>query len=557
MSCTCKQTGGSFSCHCDSFEHPPALNIGAGLTDLPRQIAGFAEFRRAMLHSLRPKDPANPEEVNKHSLDNWKARQPDDLGIMLLEMWAYICDSLAFYDKVISQEEYLRTALQRPSLRKLVGLLGYLPRPEVGSAVYLAAQAEGRSLVKIPAGTAFRSTGFDGNPPQIFELEADSFIHPFTNRWNVKPPQPGVLTSANPAELLLLPKTEPKPGVPFLLLDAVNAIHSQGLWLETAEPYSGIDGKIYRKIRFQGATKLPLGYPLANLKPYMPTQQTGLWTMNLPGNPPSISTDHAYGTLALNSLHREIKAGDSVLVSRFQEVRWFQVVDVLEETRAQSMGNSIVINGSTFNTPGVSVPVTKLVLDKKLNDSSRKAASAPDWAFNEPSQLVVHFAMQLSGILTDEPRTSLADNDPILLKEQSEKPLENYDPKQFFLTDKNSRGVKVGGNLDFTSSKITLDQNEGWDPALTMPVEAFANVIKATRGERVVKEVLGSGDATIINQTYKLKKKPLTYFSAPTLANDQGVQNTLHVLVNGVFAVEDGQITGKRAGSVLRLGEVT
>ena len=37
------------TCRCDTFEHPAPLEIAAGLPVLPRQIAGFPEFRQAML----------------------------------------------------------------------------------------------------------------------------------------------------------------------------------------------------------------------------------------------------------------------------------------------------------------------------------------------------------------------------------------------------------------------------------------------------------------------------------------------------------------------------
>ena len=113
----------------------PKLVIHAGLDRLPRQIATFPEFRSAML-ALIPQEPA---------LANWRARSSDDFGITLLEMWAYVCDSISFYDEVIAQEEYLRTAQLRPSLRKLVALLGYLPRPAVAAKVELALLAEGRT----------------------------------------------------------------------------------------------------------------------------------------------------------------------------------------------------------------------------------------------------------------------------------------------------------------------------------------------------------------------------------------------------------------------------
>src|SRR5204863_20176 len=81
----------------------------------------------------------------------------NDFGIMLLEMWAYVCDSIAFYDEVIADECYVRTASQRQSLRKLVGLLGYVPRPAIAASVELAVIAAGRQPVLLPAGTQFRS----------------------------------------------------------------------------------------------------------------------------------------------------------------------------------------------------------------------------------------------------------------------------------------------------------------------------------------------------------------------------------------------------------------
>src|SRR5438128_1823310 len=130
MSCTCLNKtaeGEKFVCTCDEFRHPLPLKIGAGLTDLPRQIAGFPEFRRAMLRDI----------AKKEGLAGWRARDTNDLGLMLLEMWAYVCDSLSFYDKVIAQECYVNTSSLRPSIRKLVALLGYLPAPAVGSYVKL------------------------------------------------------------------------------------------------------------------------------------------------------------------------------------------------------------------------------------------------------------------------------------------------------------------------------------------------------------------------------------------------------------------------------------
>jgi hypothetical protein len=88
-------------------------------------------------------------------------------------MWAYALDILGFYDERVANESYLRTALLRPSLRKLVGLIGYQVRPALAASVVLAAIADGNRPVVLPPRTGFRSDAFDGKPPQVFETEME------------------------------------------------------------------------------------------------------------------------------------------------------------------------------------------------------------------------------------------------------------------------------------------------------------------------------------------------------------------------------------------------
>ncbi len=65
----------------------------------------------------------------------------------------------------------------------------------------------------------------------------------------------------------------------------------------------------------------------------------------------------------------------------------------------------------------------------------------------------------------------------------------------------------------------------------------------AVRGETVPWEVLGTGDAAILNQSFKLKKSPLTY----TVSNsDAGVSSALKVYVDGVMWTEVPSFFGAR-----------
>jgi hypothetical protein len=538
MSCTQIKTGNTdpqFNCDCDGFSFPPPLNIGAGLNNIPRQLATFPEFRRAMLFALRSKTP----------LAYWKARKPGDPGLMLLEMWAYVCDSLSFYDEVIASEEYLRTARLRPSLRKLVALLGYLPRPAVGATLRLATFAEGRQPVKLPLGTAFRSRAFDQNPPQVFELDEDTVIHPMANSWTIQSPHPGKVLSNQPSELLIAPRAEIKPDALVMLISGTNGMNQANIVSEVG-PYTGFDGNLYTKVAFQSATKLPAGTQLSSLRLMTPTQSTSLWTLY--SSPVSIESENAnHSILTLSRLHREIKTGDYIVLERNKELRWFSVTQVAEVMRLQSPQVQVPATGTAvYYLPGISFPVTQLTLDTFLNDGSRH--SGLDWSSSNQNEIVVHYGMILAGLVIDEAKTTLSATDaPFTLQGNIETPFGGYDPRSFQLVDKNDVAVGADGQVDFNTRKLTLLQGENWQPDLTLPVTVFGNSIMASRGERVVGEILGSGDASVFNQSFKLRKKPLTYLFSPTAGNDAGVQNTLRVYVNGVLWTEAPSFYNKTA----------
>lgn len=72
-----------------------------------------------------------------------------------------------------------------------------------------------------------------------------------------------------------------------------------------------------------------------------------------------------------------------------------------------------------------------------------------------------------------------------------------------------------------------------------------ANVARATHGETVLREVLGSGDGARPNQRFVLKKPPLTYVSAATAS---GAQSTLTVRVNELEWQPAPSLYGLEAG---------
>jgi hypothetical protein len=537
-----KETVNQYPCLCDQFVHPQPLNIGAGLSKLPRQIATFHEFRRALLKDIKAEKveilDSNNVLVKIIPLANWRARDKDDFGIMLLEMWAYICDSLSFYDEVLANETYLKTSFLRPNLRKLIALLGYLPRPAVGSVVELAAIADGRLQLKLPTGTAFRSGAFDGTPPQIFELTDEAIIHPFTNKIGIRAPHQGIVLTSNPVSILVELKSEIKEEAMLLLINKVDSKQNKALQVKTVEKYIGINNRQYNKINFTSPTNLKKGALLKDLQLLKSTLQSGLWTINQ-------KVDSINNTkITLNVLSQQIKSGEYILMAYRTQYRWFKVAAVAEVLRTSIASNEIKVNGNSFTVPGIQVPVTELTLEEPVNPINRKKFRDTVWNVSEVPEIIVYFGMQLNANVIDEPNALLSASNPLFFDKTLENPIENYNPQRFLMQDKNTIGAAVNGSISYDENKLVLNQATDWTTALTLPVDVYGNVINATRGETVKNEKMGSGNASAASQSFKLKKKPLSYYSSPTAGNDNSVKNSLTIYVDDILWSEVNSFYG-------------
>ncbi len=505
-----------YPCPCDRFVFPSPLNIGAGLDRVPRQTGTFPEFRRAMLRDLRNTNILT--EVTP--LSGWRAREKDDYGIMLLEMWAYVCDCLSFYDEVLANEAYLRTSALKPDLRRLVALLGYLPRPAVGSVVDLAALADGRLLVQLPAGTAFRSGAFDGNPPQVFELDQDTFIHPFTNRFGIVPPHNGTVQEDNQDTFLLDLKGEIKEDTLLLLVNRTDPSQNSCLQVKKLEKFTGIDNRQYNRITFTGHSTLKKGELLENLRLMKPGTE-------------SIAIGSISGTkITLNAVNQQVRPGELIILVSPKVKKCFTVVEVNEVTSPVSAANTVTVNKNVFKLEGFGRAVTELT----LNDH---------FAIANPGEITVYFGMQTIAAIIDEPNPTLSSADNLLFNAQVETPVENYRPSRFLMHDKNTLGTGIGGSVNFEKQALIANGTESWNQPLTFPVTAYGNVITASRGEKVENEKMGSGNASVAGQSFKLKKKPLTYHLSPTTDNDQGVKSSLTVYVDGIKWSEVNNFYGK------------
>ena len=549
------------TCPCDEKAIFSPLDIPAGMNSIPRQRDGFPEFRRAMLKAIR----------EHQELNQWHAREKGDLGIMLLEMWAYVCDILTFYDESIANESYVRTAQLRSSLRKLTGLLGYIPRPAVSSSVVMTAIAEGRKALSLSKGTAFRSEAFDDESPQVFELSNDTSIHPLNNSWKICPQRPKRIND-NFTTLLLQDENIKlqQEDIFIATVHNINSVHK----VVKRESIVGDDEEKYTKITIDPSLELiDAGIP-EDVLLKTSTQSAGLWTMG--SNPQSVIERKIniapvsqgilfsiqrkmekvegsyqrneiikpieYTELILNGLYRQLKAGQNILVSKNNEFRWFKLNKVSEVMMKIPTGGDYKTLDENGNNLEVSVepmlvPATKLSLDGTLNDSSRKKNGASDWMNNHASMLQVHYAfIKVDGLILQR-ETTITESSPLKVKPGSGKkiqePFDAKSPGTFVLKDVNEISVQGNGTLNYTTGDFDFQGSNG-TYNLTPPIKVLGNVIHATRGETIRNEILGSGDAAETLQTFKLKKSPLTYIAASTSDDERGVRSTLMVWVDGI-----------------------
>ncbi|HEX5732124.1 MAG TPA: hypothetical protein VF131_04735 [Blastocatellia bacterium] len=559
-------------CLCDEFEHPGKPVIAAGLPALPRQLAGLPEYRLAMLRDIPLHLP----------LSGWRAREGDDLGVMLLEMWAYVLDILGFYDERIANETYLRTAVLRPSLRKLVELIGYQPRPALGASVILATIADGKKPVKLPPRSAFRSGAFDGEPPQVFETEVEHTIHPLKNQWTLAPVREKTVgdrlfLEADTARLVrdqvaVFVWPGPRITVASSLTTAFRVAGRQPLKtaagrVVTAKAVEGRDGQTYIEVAVEPAFQIEPGVRLADVRVFSPSQSAPVTALPVAGpgllsslpaaqlsqfvaaaSPPtqlgavvtsaleiaSVRAQPSFvavtGSLVqLDTVYRQIQPGDLIVISRGSEFRAFTVVNATE--------NPVGLADQ------VKVPMTQLQISPSLPVSWRTV----------PRSLTVHFNMLDAGRLTRSAKTLLNRGDfspPGALIDQVVDPFPESiaTPSKLLLRDAVDNGALVDGSVRINADgegRVQLGADTSpFKPGLRAPVNVFGNLVAATRGESVLGEVIGSGDASQSFQSFTLGNKPLTYFNDPAAL--AGRRSTLEVRVNAIKWKEVASFFGAR-----------
>jgi hypothetical protein len=121
----------------------------------------YASLRRAML------------DLARFRLPEWTDHSESDLGVLLVELFAYMGDIVLYYQDRIASEAFLHTAAERRSVLQQLRLIGYELRPPSPAAASLAltfqVPAPGQpGIVTVPRRAQFASRA-NGTPPQVFE----------------------------------------------------------------------------------------------------------------------------------------------------------------------------------------------------------------------------------------------------------------------------------------------------------------------------------------------------------------------------------------------------
>jgi predicted phage baseplate assembly protein len=438
---------------------------------------------------------------------------------MLLEMWAYVCDVVSFYDETIANETYLRTAVLPPSVRKLVELVGYRPRPAVGARVDLAVKLDGRQPLLLPAGLAFRSAAFGAEPPQVFELEADTKAHPLLNGWQLAPVRPPTIP-AGTATLLLSPANARVVADDQLLVLSGGAVKSGPHRAQSVARITAADGSNYVQVTLD--TGLDAGVTVATARMVRKTATAALWA-----NPSDKTASVVAGgtTVTLSGVVPQIAIGSFIIASAPKDAQAFKITAISQDTRVLVAQTTVGTSPNTATVPATRVPVTLLQID-------RGWPSGSDWS--DARKIVIGFGLQDAGALVTQLKPTIGPGDPLRLLGSVEAPPDGTTPGNFLAADADGDSSELKGGIDFGARTLNLAPDSALAAPLRSPATVYANVAAATRGETVPYELLGIGDGSAANQSFKLKKKPLTYVFAPTAANPGGVQSTLTVWVREI-----------------------
>lgn len=587
-------------CPCEGFIHLRLITNPPGQSDIEYRVGDFSSFRHALLLPLLN----DKGELLEHELNHWRPAPNGDLSLQLVEWWAYIADVLTFYNERIANEAYLRTATQPESIRRLIRLLGYRPRPGIGARGLVAALlAPGAKNAVLPQGMGLQNKPLPGKQPQIFEVDqtvtaklpdavsADIAPEPIilpifipiiiatphsvakstvayesvlykTKKSGLMPAKPAssvstivmsttssaALTSAAVIDNLLL-KGEIsglKPGEPLLLVDKGWGGGSKNFsWLavKTSSAEKDVRGKPNTRIKFENGFKPWFAFDVRNTRLLTPTQLAHFWS--IPGTVGVVEGNKVH----LDKLTKNIGTGDMLLFEQASNAPALFLVSSYEEVLwyANPPGNDPTKSPDPNKTPPIAILHSVIGLSGNPNS---------DWNSKYANINIRHGWKEIGPLIADPPKSfndkatggtvpSLTAVDAIDNAGHGNAFLPNLLDAKVFLEDAEGSGVLAHASTDSSGKKLTLSNLPEQAFNLKPPIKVLFDLVSVSRGKTVVNEILGSGNASLPGQEFVLKNAPLTYFLSTDSRSGDNYKSTLRVWVDDIEWTEAPSFYGR------------
>jgi Baseplate J-like protein len=507
------------ACRCESCCTELAVRNRPGLSTISYRVDEFSGFRRALLRPLEGED----------ALHGWHPT-PGDLGLQVLEWWAYLGDVLTFYNERIANEDYLRTAELSASVSGLVALLGYTPRPAIAAAGKVAAirsRSRPAEPLVVPAGMQLASSATPGIPSQTFEAAAATFTGA-TDGPIVLPPSPGLVSPPRPGEsgfgsVLLRGSVAGVAAGDDVLIVPRDVETAKENWTELtvlsvskeSDPNGGSDTRVLLSTEYDWWAAYAQA---ADARLVKTTRSAQSWTPRGSGDP-VLQLDGANLKIRLASIERALPLGEVA----FLDFGADGLVPVVP-TATQEEFLGVPYPGASGSPPSPpNIPLLHTVVTAETPYAAWLAAFSPAG---------LRFGLRDVGAPVGAPATTLASL-PVTVGNPSGLAVA-AGGAEAFVEDANGNGIAV---LATTASDGEITLLAGDDTAATFslaaPLRLDLAVVDVTRGATVAGEQLGTGDASVGGQTFALKKSPLTY-----LAQGAAWKSTLSVAVDSLYWTE-------------------
>jgi hypothetical protein len=491
------------TCGCCAGTHvetPRLVTNRPRLSTIAHRVGDYRSFKRSMLARL-----SMQERLSRLTRDN------DDVSIALLDAFAMTADVITFYQERIANESYLRTAGERASVLELARLIGYELAPGVAASAWLAFHADDAEgapeQVLVAAGTRVQSVPGQDELPQTFETSV-----PIVARaaWNELHPR------------TMKPRTPQLKDTTAWLLGTPNVERGEGLLFDDAS------GALFHRV-------LAVEEDLDENRTLV-TWSGGL-TRSLDETSAAMSVLHVQAQLfGHNAIDPRTLSPQSTLKPSGDE--WdFAVVG--KEVLLEGDHPEIAVGSRIVIIDAGGAPHFDVVTAVAIGTQSHYAITATATKLTVQNGGVITKADYRFFVVFAAPEKLPFTDSPLTGNLTSIIELDGAIPppevgRAVFIDDGGKPELAFVGLVDTTDTahtKLHLTRSLAGTYDRTK-ARILANVAPATHGE-TFREVLGSGDASLSFQTFRLSHVPLTY--VPTPSEPGGAGSTLSVFVNDIL----------------------